>query len=372
MKRIRNLGYAWWLALSLGFIGLGCLAYGFWAEQSIFPSASQFRADGDHVDGGTSIMSAQTEGEGIRASWKYGTGFDYPYVTLSWNLEEAPGNCRDLHFVREIVFVFDQTQRPSFTFFLSELLPGWSRVGQSTSLRPRGVRIWPDFVDKEKDVLSISKLSVPDWWYVDHPDSPHLEETAMTHVCRMGFTFDGKLGEQGQINLYALKIRGDQRFVAIGSVLVMVSGFLVLILGIREYRQSRRQIRQLQARLELQEKMKPLPKPEKDWPKIQSKLEELWNNPELQMQTLVDQTGIPAHRITASIKESTGLNFKVLLNQMRLQKAEKMLLETDEQVAQIALQCGYGQVAHFYRVFKQKYAQSPGDWRLQHKSADKT
>lgn len=362
------MGQRWWI-IALGVLCSAIsLIYGHFARMDIFPSHYVLRADGDSLDQGHSRIYIENQASSLRAHWQFADGFAFPYVGINWLLEDDLGNCPDLSWTREVQLQFQGVSAQSFNLYLSEFLQSWSHPKDWRSYRPRTVRIWSADAASGKIHIPLHLFDVPDWWYVDRPDSPHQEEIELGQVCRMGMTFGGKSGDKDQIQIQSFVLVGDRRWVYLGWGLMLLTLCLASYWGWREFRQSKKQIRQLQARLDLQEKMKPVPKPEKDWPKIQAKIEELWNDTDLQMQTLVDQTGIPAHRITACIKESTGLNFKVLLNQIRLQKAEKLLLESDEQVAQIALKCGYGNVAHFYRVFKQAYGKNPGDFRAQSNS----
>lgn len=62
---------------------------------------------------------------------------------------------------------------------------------------------------------------------------------------------------------------------------------------------------------------------------------------------------------------ATGQNFTAYLNTVRIEKAQSMLLETDETVLEIAFACGYENVSYFNRVFRSQTGFSP----LQYRSA---
>lgn len=49
---------------------------------------------------------------------------------------------------------------------------------------------------------------------------------------------------------------------------------------------------------------------------------------------------------------------------LRLQKAERLLLETADKVIDIALVCGFDSISYFNRSFKEQYGMSPSDYRL--------
>lgn len=58
----------------------------------------------------------------------------------------------------------------------------------------------------------------------------------------------------------------------------------------------------------------------------------------------------------------TGVSFCTYLNQVRILHA-KQLLETDQSIIDIALECGYSNISYFNRVFKKLTAQTPSQYR---------
>lgn len=66
------------------------------------------------------------------------------------------------------------------------------------------------------------------------------------------------------------------------------------------------------------------------------------------------------------IKNDTGQNFKDLLKDIRLKKAENMLITTNMKIAGISEHLGYENKESFIRLFKQNYGMSPGAYRNFH------
>lgn len=62
-------------------------------------------------------------------------------------------------------------------------------------------------------------------------------------------------------------------------------------------------------------------------------------------------------------KETMGMGFIAYLNDYRLEIAAKMLLESSENVLEIAEQCGFDNLSYFNRCFKKKYGVTPGKYR---------
>jgi AraC-like DNA-binding protein len=61
-----------------------------------------------------------------------------------------------------------------------------------------------------------------------------------------------------------------------------------------------------------------------------------------------------------SFKDSTGLTPHAYLNNIRVERAKNLLLTTDNNISDIALECGFSDQAHLNRAYKKIYGTSPG------------
>ena len=62
-------------------------------------------------------------------------------------------------------------------------------------------------------------------------------------------------------------------------------------------------------------------------------------------------------------KAEIGMTFSEYLTSVRLRRAEKLLVETNESISNICESCGYGNYSHFIRSFKKAYGISPMAYR---------
>lgn len=67
------------------------------------------------------------------------------------------------------------------------------------------------------------------------------------------------------------------------------------------------------------------------------------------------------------IKKKTGSNFQELLQNRRFEVAEKLLLETDLTIEEIAQEIGYENQSYFFREFKRRYQVTPRQYRVRKK-----
>jgi AraC family transcriptional regulator, L-rhamnose operon regulatory protein RhaS len=93
------------------------------------------------------------------------------------------------------------------------------------------------------------------------------------------------------------------------------------------------------------------------------------NYKDASLTAFAQQVNQSVYRLSRLIKAGTGSTFKALLLQKRLSKTVTLLTETNLTVSDIILTVGYDNTSYFYRVFKEKYGQSPKEFRLGSRTA---
>lgn len=64
-------------------------------------------------------------------------------------------------------------------------------------------------------------------------------------------------------------------------------------------------------------------------------------------------------------KKEMGIGFGDYCMQVRLHKAEQMLMQSDEKIIDIALECGFNNISYFNRLFKKKHGIPPRAYRAE-------
>ena len=62
-------------------------------------------------------------------------------------------------------------------------------------------------------------------------------------------------------------------------------------------------------------------------------------------------------------KNMVGVGFSQFISELRLNRAAYLLTSTTYPITQICFECGFGNLSHFLRRFKQKFGVSPSDYR---------
>lgn len=83
----------------------------------------------------------------------------------------------------------------------------------------------------------------------------------------------------------------------------------------------------------------------------------------LKMEQLAGQFGFSKEYFSRSFKKYMNINFKDYLTKRRLLEAEHLLRETDWQISDVALECGFMDIKMFYCAFKKEYGSTPSTYR---------
>lgn len=79
-------------------------------------------------------------------------------------------------------------------------------------------------------------------------------------------------------------------------------------------------------------------------------------------------TGQSIYKLSRLLKAGTGLTYKELLLQKRLQRSTELLTQTSLPVTDIIYSVGYDNTSYFYRVFREKYGKSPLEYRQKNRT----
>jgi AraC-like DNA-binding protein len=78
---------------------------------------------------------------------------------------------------------------------------------------------------------------------------------------------------------------------------------------------------------------------------------------------LARQAGINEAKLKEGFKELYGQSVHAYMQQLRLEKAQQLLLTTDMSVTDITYTIGYSHVTHFTTLFKKELGLPPTEWR---------
>lgn len=100
-------------------------------------------------------------------------------------------------------------------------------------------------------------------------------------------------------------------------------------------------------------------------PKLHALLieQELYKEPELNLQRLARKCGVPARRVSRAVNLLTDQNVSQWVNEQRIKSACDLLKNTDETVTTVMHSVGFLTKSNFNREFKRITGTSPSGWR---------
>lgn len=87
------------------------------------------------------------------------------------------------------------------------------------------------------------------------------------------------------------------------------------------------------------------------------------NYTDISLQKIADKFHYTPEYTSKLIKETTGMNFKQILQKIRIERAEFLLIDTNLTIMSIGFQVGYENVEHFIRTFKGANGMTPTAFR---------
>jgi AraC-like DNA-binding protein len=94
---------------------------------------------------------------------------------------------------------------------------------------------------------------------------------------------------------------------------------------------------------------------------LRSGLDQKWT-----LKKMTDRTNIGITALTQRVKENTGYAPANYLIFLRIEKAKKVIKESDASLTDIALECGFYSAQHFSSTFSKWVGKSPGRFRKQY------
>jgi AraC family transcriptional regulator len=86
----------------------------------------------------------------------------------------------------------------------------------------------------------------------------------------------------------------------------------------------------------------------------------------IQTQQLAEVINLSASYFIRAFKVSFGVVPSLYVTRMRIERAQRLLIETEDPICQIALDCGFADQAHLSKRFREHVQDTPHHWRRLH------
>ena len=216
--------------------------------------------------------------------------------------------------------------------------------------------------NRNQYTIDLSRLKVPDWWLLVNNFSPNeIIKPDLKHITsiNIGNAYTPILNVKSSLKIYSISF--ERNNVKLVLFLISFEIMLLILLIIIQYAKSKKK------GVSITIAYKPVDT-ENESNQLNSFLEYINNNfndLELTLEKVSNQTGIYDRRIANYIQDNFGCNFKTYINQLRINESKRLLKETELNMGEIAFKVGFSNQSHFNRVFKNIVLKSPSEFREQ-------
>lgn len=219
--------------------------------------------------------------------------------------------------------------------------------------------------------LDLAHLTIPQWWVDMNKLNPSDLRYSLDKVAQIevGTSNASRVGTPSRIEIAGIEMH-ERKY----GYLYFLAAFLILswagfvIWFIKQYAVAL--VNDLQARMQ---KDLPLvayqqlalePHREKGKSAILKLLATRYADSELDLETVVAETGVNRNKVNDILKAEMGYTFIGYLNKLRLTEASRLLVEnTSASIAEIAYSVGYKNSSYFNKLFKEEYQCTPKAFR---------
>jgi AraC-like DNA-binding protein len=219
--------------------------------------------------------------------------------------------------------------------------------------------------------LDLTRLETPQWWFERAKQDLSRQTYKLDKVPKIdiGSTYQSPREAALDVEIRELELRGrDRRYLLLYAVMLVLvwSGFAVWFF--RKHAQAL--IGDVKGKLQKDlpfvayQQLSIEPHRDKEKTVILQFIASHYADPELDLERVVEQTGVNRNKMCDILKTELGFTFSGYLNKLRLTEAARLLAEKDTAtVAEIAYSVGYGNVSYFNKLFKEEYGCTPKAFR---------
>lgn len=331
-------------------------------------------AYGDIADGGASTADWAQNDSSLTLSLIVRSGIAYPYAGMGIDLisdtKKMSGEFVDFSLFDSLSITLRTRHMKQVQVKLITNDPKLTRVEDPMSARYL-LQVIPSERSYQEVRVPVSGFLVPEWWFERNgftaPDQlKYLERGIKIDISSGSGTM---LGIPDEIEIKSIQLFGENHFV---NRIVFTMGliFTVLFLGFLWVDRSRTfAVKKIEIKLRKEQAIKKYTKlpveshQEKEANRIIDYINAHYQETTLSLEDACREVGMNRNKFSEGLKKSVGMTFSSYVNEVRLKEACRLLVETDLQVVEIALNVGFGNVSHFNKVFKQAHQKTPLEYR---------
>jgi AraC-like DNA-binding protein len=288
-------------------------------------------------------------------------GFIRPYVGIGFDIKENKEY--DISFYNRIkIDISGKGIKPVFVYLILR--------DSSTNLKGnilifrhlcKYIEISPE---RKLFKLTISEFKIPDWWFDKYNLSPATInppnwKKMFSLAVATGLT--PTVNEEQSIRIYSIVFYRNNTLVVLSMIVIQ----LLIISSLMWLYYIRTRSKKPMRSVVINYHAITLDQKQKSENIYLDYINENFQNSDLSLHLVSEQTGINQRKIAESIYAQFNCNVKTYINKIRIQEALRLLKETELSISEIAYKVGFSSPSNFNRVFKHLTNKTPSDY-IQH------
>lgn len=322
----------------------------------------------DMDDGGNSTYSLTESTYNIDFTYQLAEGVEYPYVSFALRFVQQEKDILqhvDLTRYNTVRFRIRCNPTNILTFTVYTFDEGVTVLDDLRSYRIPSTYFACDRSWKDIEV-DLNKLETPEWWLKQHATlASRNYSLAKTASLTIGNSVQSPLDTKSHVAIDSLVLEGRNWMAVTAGAAVLVLIWIVFIFwSLKCY--TRALTSDVRGRLQKDisfigyQQLSIEPHKDKERSALLGFMVTEYQNPELDMEAVIQKLGMNKSKINEILKRETGLTFNVYLNKLRLTEAARLLSENHElNIGEVAYSVGYNNVSYFNRLFKGEYGCTP-------------
>ena len=320
---------------------------------------------------GPAMLRILEQGQRLKYEFRISSAVDQPFAGADLNFRDSKDKPVHVDLSRYSSLSLRVKCAPANTLMLSVLtFDHFIKDKEYLNYRP-GLAYFSCNKNESKVEIDLTRLETPHWWFylVNLDLSRQAYKLDKVSRISIGTTFQSPRDLTSEVEISALELEGrDYRYLTLlAAMLCLAWGGFGLWFFLRHTRVLTEDVRgRLHKDLPFvaYQQLSLEPHRDKEKTAILQFIGSRYADPALELDTVVEQTGVNRTKIGELLKEELGYTFSGYVNKLRLTEAARLLAEKESAaVAEIAYSVGYGNVSYFNKLFKEEYGFTPKAFR---------
>ena len=216
--------------------------------------------------------------------------------------------------------------------------------------------------ERKRYYINLNQLKIPIWLRDINKISPNEElKPDLKHILNFNIAtaYTPILGNNLSLKIYSISFERNNSELIIFLIIAELTVLLLLIVThyIRGY------LRKTSVSVIIAYKSLDLENETQQLNNFLTYINSNFQDNNLTLEHVSKNTGFNHRHIANSILQTFNCNFKTYVNQLRINEAKRLLLESELNVGEIAFKVGFINQSHFNRVFKNLVGMNPSEFR---------